>query len=109
MTEPASRRGCLSSLSISRSRVKADTREAQVYFSHRGVFMPDHDLVGCPGKQLSMDGVAVIIRRHTDPIAAPKPDVLGFGPPIVGLARLVGPRGLDRVVGRHVRESAVTD
>src|SRR6185312_4054782 len=56
-----------------------------------------------------MDGVAIVVRRHTDPIAAPEPDVRSLGPPIVRLARLGCPGGLDRLVRRHFREFSVAE
>ena len=58
------------------SHVKADPREAQVHFAYRRVFVPDDNFVGRPGENAPVHGVAVVVGRDADPVAAPEADIL---------------------------------
>src|SRR6185437_7365316 len=89
--------------------VKTNSREVQVYFAHRGIFVPDDVLVSRPRKKLSVYRIAVVVRRDADLIAALETDMLRLGPPFFRLTRLACHCGLDCLVLGHRGEFAVPD
>jgi len=61
---------------LCRSNVKADTREAQVHFAYRGVFVPDDDFVGRPSENVPVYGIAIVVGSNADPVTTPDADIL---------------------------------
>jgi len=96
-------------LPLHKSYVKTDAGEAQVHLPNRRVFMSQDDLISRPRNDASVNGVAIIVWRHTDPVPAAQADILSFGGPFVWFTGRTRLCGLDSLVRRHGREIAVPD
>ena len=69
--------------------------------------MPDDDFVGCPGEDVSVYGIAIVVRSYADPVTTPEADILRLWRPLAGLTWFIDFGNFDRLVRRHFGEIAV--